>query len=142
MEFDGRPVEDGQTLQFVSDLGAVVSVSSTGEVTYDPRGVAAFRGLRRGQSLSETFEYQVNNFIYRASANVTFTVNGVNAWNNLRNVLDVNDDGFITAIDALLIINELNSLGARSLIENDMSGFRRFIDVNDDGFVTALDACC
>ena len=140
VQFDDRSVEAGQELQFVSELGAVVTVLSTGEVSYDPRGVAAFRRLRRGQSLSETFEYQVNNFVNRASANVTFTVNGLNAWNNLRNVLDVNDDGSVTALDALLIINELNTLGARSLIESEMVNFTRFIDVNDDGFVTAIDA--
>ncbi len=140
MAFDGRPVEVGESLTFVSALGAQVTVLSSGEVTYDPRGVSAFRRLRRGQSLEETFVYEVNNFIHRAQAQVTFVVHGMNAWNNLRNVLDVNDDGFITAIDALLIINEINTLGPRDLIENDMLGFRRFIDVNDDGFVTALDA--
>lgn len=102
--------------------------------------MAAFRRLRRGESLQETFVYRVDNFIHQAEANVTFVVHGVNAWNNLRNVLDVNDDGFVTALDALLIINELNTIGARSLIESDMVGLQRFIDVNDDGFVTALNA--
>lgn len=140
VEFDGRPVEEGQSLQFTSNLGARVIVLSNGEVTYDPRSVATFRRLRRGESLQETFVYQVDNFIHQAEAQVTFVVNGVNAWNNLRNVLDVNDDGFVTALDALLIINELNTVGARSLIESDMVGLQRFIDVNDDGFVTALDA--
>ena len=140
VQFDGREVTEGQSLSFVSELGAQVTVLSSGQVTYDPRGVTAFRRLRRGESLQESFVYEVNNFIYRAQAEVTFVVHGVNAWHNLRSVLDVNDDGLITAIDALLIINELNNLGPRSLIETDRVDLQGFLDVNDDGFVTAIDA--
>ncbi len=51
VEFDNRPVEVGQAMRFVSALGAEVTVLSTGEITYDPRGAAAFRRLTRGQSL-------------------------------------------------------------------------------------------
>ena len=65
-------------------------------------------------------------------------------WQNARNRLDVNDDGFVVPLDVLLIINELN---ARSIIGADgrlpaqfdpLIGF--FFDVNADGFVSPLDA--
>lgn len=51
---------------------------------------------------------------------------------------DVNGDGFITAVDALQVINDLNSLGARSLPWDDLAG--AMIDVTNDGEVTSLDA--
>jgi hypothetical protein len=65
---------------------------------------------------------------------------------------DVNDDGLTTAMDALLIINELNGQGPRELpasaVEGapDGGGVRAagprtvFVDTNGDGFVTAIDA--
>ncbi|MCA9197666.1 MAG: hypothetical protein KDA87_09020, partial [Planctomycetales bacterium] len=52
--------------------------------------------------------------------------------------MDVNNDSLVTAIDALLVINELNGLGARELTDerSDLS----MIDVNDDGYVSPIDA--
>ena len=53
--------------------------------------------------------------------------------------LDVNGDGIITALDALIIINDLNAghggtLSAQSGLGNE------WVDVNDDGLLTAIDA--
>ena len=51
--------------------------------------------------------------------------------------LDVNGDGVVTALDALLIINYLNAYGPGEVGHGDPSfGY----DVNGDGMVTALDA--
>ncbi|MDA1179216.1 MAG: S8 family serine peptidase, partial [Planctomycetota bacterium] len=61
---------------------------------------------------------------------------------NLANTLDVNGDNYISAIDALLVINELNKRGARS-IAGPMSFDTRplgLVDVNQDGYVSAIDA--
>ncbi|EMI57448.1 choice-of-anchor I family protein [Rhodopirellula sallentina] len=45
---------------------------------------------------------------------------------------DVNADGYVTALDALIVINALNeTAGAES---------RAFLDVNDDGYTSAVDA--
>jgi hypothetical protein len=62
-------------------------------------------------------------------------------WRNSRNALDVNDDGRVTPLDAVLIINELNALGPRAL-SPPSAGFMPppFLDVSGDGFVSALDA--
>lgn len=62
-------------------------------------------------------------------------------WTNAAESRDVNNDGFISPIDALLVINELNGEGARQLparTAND--GTKPFWDVNADGFVSAIDA--
>ncbi len=63
-------------------------------------------------------------------------------WQNPLFNLDVNDDVYVSPIDALLIINSLNSLGARELTEpfdND-SPTAAYWDVNGDGFVAPSDA--
>lgn len=138
VEFGGRDIDFGATISFVSELGAQVTVSDDGKVVYDPRGVARFRSLRRGQSLSETFTYQVNNFIFDAEAYATFTVFGFNRWHNLRNKLDVDDNGSVNPLDVLIIINDLNLLGTRELPEG-ADQLLQYIDIDDDGFVTPLD---
>ncbi|MEO9933337.1 dockerin type I domain-containing protein [Rhodopirellula bahusiensis] len=51
---------------------------------------------------------------------------------------DVNGDGVITALDALQVINDLNTNGDRSLSFAETAGFK--IDVTNDGNVSALDA--
>lgn len=54
---------------------------------------------------------------------------------------DVNADGFVAPLDALLIIIDLNSGGARSL-SNAAAGTRAplFVDVSGDGFLAPDDA--
>lgn len=60
-------------------------------------------------------------------------------YTNNRDHLDVNNDGRITAFDALAVINRLNRTGAEAL---PTKGFVRapFVDVNNDSRVTAFDA--
>ncbi len=52
---------------------------------------------------------------------------------------DVNEDGLVTALDALLIINDLNRHGARSLADSENPP-RHLIDVDGDGYASAVDA--
>ena len=59
-------------------------------------------------------------------------------YTNPQNPLDVNADGSVSPLDALLVINELNSLGAHPL-DARIDGVD-YPDVNGDAFVTPLDA--
>jgi len=59
-------------------------------------------------------------------------------WTNPRNPLDVNDNGEVQPLDALLIINDLNRKGNRPLGQNDPAP--PFLDVNGDGSVSPIDA--
>ncbi|MDG2383862.1 MAG: dockerin type I domain-containing protein [Pirellulaceae bacterium] len=62
-----------------------------------------------------------------------------NPWHNADNPLDVNADSFISPLDALLVINELNNAGAREL--GTPSGeVTVYFDTNDNRFVEPLDA--
>ena len=60
-------------------------------------------------------------------------------WQNPQDRFDVNNNGSVSAIDVLLIVNEINQNGSRNLTEANLQA-PPFIDVSGDGFVTALDA--
>jgi hypothetical protein len=63
---------------------------------------------------------------------------GSSSWQNLQNPHDVSGDGFVSALDALLIINDINSFGSRDL-RGSNTPFPPYIDVTGDNFVSALD---
>jgi hypothetical protein len=64
---------------------------------------------------------------------------GDNQLHNGRNSLDVNNDGFISPIDALGVINFLNR-GRFGGGEGEGGSSNLFVDVNNDRLVSALDA--
>ena len=59
---------------------------------------------------------------------------------NPSNRFDVNNDGFISPIDVLLVINTLNLNGPSVPNGEGEDGGRIFFDVNGDGSITAIDA--
>jgi ELWxxDGT repeat protein len=62
------------------------------------------------------------------------------AYHNILHAGDVNDDGHVTPLDALLIIIALNSQGARALPESRTSSDKTpLVDTNADGILSALD---
>ncbi len=63
-------------------------------------------------------------------------------WQNPRNSLDVNDDGFVTAIDALIVINDLNFNGARTLPNPPLppNAPPPYYDTSGDNEIAAIDA--
>jgi hypothetical protein len=65
-------------------------------------------------------------------------------WQNPISPLDVNNDGASNAMDALIIINHLNTHGSHRAdgiaINSPSSGMPSFIDVNGDGYVGPIDA--
>ncbi len=58
---------------------------------------------------------------------------------NVTQPLDVNGDGWVTPFDALLVINDLNRSGPRSLADTDDRP-RHLVDVNGDMFASSIDA--
>lgn len=62
-------------------------------------------------------------------------------WRNPLRHLDVNDDGVIAPIDALMIINDLNRFGPRTLPPPTGGTVPPpYVDVNGDGLISAIDA--
>ncbi|WP_146526339.1 carboxypeptidase regulatory-like domain-containing protein [Novipirellula artificiosorum] len=70
----------------------------------------------------------------------------LNAWVNHKNIYDVDDNGKVTAADALWIINELTDRVVHDphtkllLLERPAGYEDRYLDVEEDGMLTALDA--
>lgn len=64
------------------------------------------------------------------------------SWQNLANPLDVNQDGWITAEDVLILINEIHRREVAGLPIPASSGDSPppFVDVSGDGILSALDA--
>jgi HAMP domain-containing protein len=54
--------------------------------------------------------------------------------------LDINQDGAVTPLDALNIINDLNANGSRGLAEGEELSYDNRLDVNRDAYITPLDA--
>jgi VCBS repeat-containing protein len=64
---------------FTSDLGAPVVVSEDGSMTYDPRSIGQFQLLTNGQSIADTFVYQIQDSagLVSSPATVTITIQGI-----------------------------------------------------------------
>ncbi|MCA9127078.1 MAG: DUF4114 domain-containing protein [Planctomycetales bacterium] len=60
-------------------------------------------------------------------------------WHNSAFPVDVNDDGILSPIDALLIINMINARGAQSVDSLPIPPFMALIDTNKDQFLSPLD---
>jgi uncharacterized repeat protein (TIGR01451 family) len=64
-------------------------------------------------------------------------------WTNPHDRYDVNNDGYITPLDALILIREINSMDTLTtppgLGEAEASDYPYFVDVNGDGYLTPQD---
>lgn len=61
-------------------------------------------------------------------------------WQNAVNRLDVNSSGYVEPLDALIIINDLNQNGIRTLNAKPTDYSGPMLDVNGDGSTSPLDA--
>jgi len=113
----------------VNDLG-------NGSFLYTP--AADFVGLDR-------FSYRISDDGGRQSAVAEATIRVVasrlqNPTDEVNNFTDVDDNGFITARDALLVINRLAQAGSNSVPVTSADSGPFFYDVNGDQTITSFDA--
>lgn len=133
---DGTLVPNSVVVVNSPDNGTV-AVDGAGVATYTPNG--GFFG-------ADTWTYTVADNDGRRSneATVTVTVTRVFPFQNPRNRFDVNNDGAVSAIDVLLIVNLTNTNPAfpGPLPSPPTPGFSPppYYDVNGDGSVSAIDA--
>jgi hypothetical protein len=112
------------TLQFNSD----------GSFTYTPQ---------TGFNREDTFTYLVNNGTQNSNVGtVRITMDTPYPWHNGLLPRDVNDDGAVTPIDALQIINRINSVGSGPLPSRPHPLTAPFYDARPvpDNFVSPIDA--
>jgi hypothetical protein len=129
---DNDYVQTSGTLTFVADgpLTQTIPVPIVGDTRHEP---------------TETFHVVLTNVTNATVLNPTGTItilanDEARPWQNQANSLDVNGNGVITTIDALIIINKLNSTGPEVLPLPPPPEAAFFYDVTGDGRVTALDA--
>ncbi|GIX00190.1 MAG: hypothetical protein KatS3mg111_3522 [Pirellulaceae bacterium] len=126
---------DPATVQVVVNPtpGGLAEPQPDGTIRYTPP--TDFSGTVR-------FSYVVRDELGTVSNVAQVTVNVQNSrWQNPAGNMDVNDDGFVSPIDALLVINYLNK-GNETFLPNIDPPFTPppYLDVNGDEFVTPLDA--
>lgn len=126
---DRDPNNDPLILESVETDGSGEASIRDNKIVYTPNP---------GVSGDATIWYYVTDGDNSVRGQVSITINKVEyPWSNPTLSQDVNDDGKVTALDALLVINRLNrsDKGVQIWIKPDA-----FYDVNDDEELTALDA--
>ncbi|MCA9136101.1 MAG: hypothetical protein KDB00_05065, partial [Planctomycetales bacterium] len=114
---------------------------------YLKKGKGVVLAPRALVTLSESLIYEIDDGVGRSQAIATIEISGVNHWQNFANPMDVNDDGKVSPLDALVVINELarsnesDPSGAHHLSGTPTpGGSARCVDVNSDNFVSPIDA--
>ena len=127
-----------EKLQFIIELTA----NAAGTLTFvgDPADISPFHDSLVFDPTTVLLPSQIR------YVSDTITIGNIPAgegFTNSGNRFDVNNDGFTSPIDALIIINSLGRGGSRALSIGSGEGesaARMFIDVNGDGFISPLDA--
>jgi hypothetical protein len=113
-----------------------------GSVTLEANGVIRFRPTPffEGQA---GFDYVVSDGSLTDVGHVSIDIEPEFQWHNLRNAYDVDDDGAVSPIDAVLVINLLNATGGTPLegmLGSVGASPTTFYDVAPDNFVAPIDA--
>ena len=148
---DGVLRNDSDPDQQGSLKAVLLSTTSSGVLQFNVE-TALVNGVQTNL-MNGSFTYTPNQFFvgtdtftYRAvdeggltssSATVVINVRDTNIFQNPVNSLDVNDDSFVSAIDALLLINDINENGSRPLTD-PLPGIP-FPDVNGDRSIGPVD---
>ncbi|MCA9168140.1 MAG: cadherin-like domain-containing protein [Planctomycetales bacterium] len=116
-----------------------------GSVAYDPSTKHLVYTPDDNFSGNDSFAYAVvdDDGLVSEAAEVTLVVNpavGI-LWQNPTQALDVNNDTHVSPIDALQILNSINSRGARRLAyPTSGAAPPPYYDVNGDSFISPIDA--
>jgi VCBS repeat-containing protein len=123
-----------------SQYGAAIQMRPDGGFTYDPSGSPTLRALQTGQTLADSFAYQVRDDEgATAVGTVTVVVSGFSdpPYQNPANHYDVSGDGSVSPIDPLILINYINANGQGPIPAGRPTP--PYLDVNGDGSATAED---
>jgi VCBS repeat-containing protein len=111
--------------------------------TLNPNGTFTYRH-DGSNNLQDSFTYVVedgNGGSSVATVTITFSPRQQSVWQNRIQPLDVNNDGFVTPLDALIVINNINLFGSRTLPNPALPPNTPppFYDTNGDGTISAVD---
>jgi hypothetical protein len=133
-DFEGGVFPGGQLTFQPGSTMETITINVQGDTT--PEGDDGFEVLLTSATGSATITTASANGIIRNDD----TVPPVNVWRNPKQPLDVNEDGHVAPLDALIIINYLNA-GGSSVLPNPRveSSPPFFFDTSDDRFATPRD---
>lgn len=138
LENPGIQVVGGEPGEFSVEFDPVANIGPQSSLSFTLSFSPAATGLRQATVVIRTDDGDESPF--------EFSVQGIGLeaarpWQNPNNPYDVNGDGVVTGLDALIIINHLNKYGPHELAppaEGDSPP--PYLDVNGDNRVTPLDA--
>ncbi len=134
IRFEGDSVViENRADMFVASAGP----AGHGTVTVAPDGQSVFYRPEPLFAGSDEFTYTAMTGV-GGSVTTRVQVDVVRSWQNLRDPLDVNSDGQVQPLDALLVVNELNANGSHAL--GPPPDGPPYYDVHGDGIVMPLDA--
>ena len=125
------------TLTFSLDAGAPSGASidaSSGVFTWTPSEAQGPGTYNITVRVTDDGTPNLNDF-----ETIEVMVGDLRPWQYFVEPRDVNRDGFISPLDALIVINDINSKGPRVLVGLPQAG-SFYIDVNGDGSVSPVDA--
>ncbi len=133
----GLPIPDGNP---DTVLDRIVNADDPSNETRDPGQVVEFNPIPFGNDIYAQFGDEfalpiVGNFDPPVAASSEST----SLYTNLTNPLDVSNDGYVTARDALMVIHHINTYGsgAAGQMPDEVGSY---LDVSGDGFITPRDA--
>ncbi|MCY2983939.1 MAG: Ig-like domain-containing protein [Planctomycetota bacterium] len=143
----GTPTGLGEKLQFSITLTA----RNTGTATFigDPADIKPFHDSFVFDPTTPLLPSQIR---YLSDTLLIVSTSGGNGSSggegntNLTNAFDVNNDGFVSPIDVLILVNSLNTGGSGLLAAGSSGGSgeggsgKYFLDVNQDSYLSPLDA--
>ena len=139
VQIGDQPLGDQEYLQFAMAFKA----KAPGRLALinDPADISPFHD----SLLFDPADVVTIDLISYLSTAVTVVQGEGEGFTNINNRFDVNNDGFASPMDMLIVINSLNSTGSRDLRSNgggegESPNKRYFFDVNMDGFISPIDA--
>jgi hypothetical protein len=135
VDVDGTVSRNTVAITGFPNNGQLRVSSATGVVTYSPR--AGYVG-------ADSFRYVVldNDLAISSEGRVTIVVTENDyPWRNPLRPLDVDNDGEVVPLDALMLVNDLNERRPRKLVipARGDAGPPPFLDTNRDGYVSPVD---
>ncbi|MEC9097263.1 MAG: Ig-like domain-containing protein, partial [Planctomycetota bacterium] len=137
LDLDGT-LDPGTVTVVVEPQHGSVAVDAEGNIVYQPETIpTVYTG-------PDSLQYTVSDDDGAVSNVATVSINVIPdpyPWHNRSNGLDVNNDGFVSPLDALLVISELNESGSYTLPEpSEGLSPPPFFDVNENGTIEPGDA--
>jgi hypothetical protein len=137
------------TANGTATLGDNDYLAANGTVTFDAGETSqrlqftinGDKGVEANETFVVNFSNPIGAVVADSQAVITITNDDfIRLWQNPALAMDVNDSGTITGLDALIIINRLNTVGAGVLPSQPPPGRYFYFDVNGDNACTPLDA--